>query len=73
MISKTKEKDRYECIMGKEMYIRKWHWGWDLKVDYGGKINAIIQVIDIIKIGCTHRVEFKIPKYSWESLKRGTY
>lgn len=42
MISKIKEKDRYECIMGKEMYIRKWYWGWDLKVDYGGKINVII-------------------------------
>lgn len=37
------------------MWRRKWHLDWDLKVDDGGKINAVIQVTEsVIKVGSTH-------------------
>ena len=37
---------------------RKWHLDWDLKVD-GGKINAVIQVTESVKVSSTHMVERK--------------
>ena len=55
MINKTKGKAWGEM----KLWQRKWHLDWDLKVDDGGKINAVIQVTESVKVSSTHMVEQK--------------